>query len=160
MDLQSTLQTLGYAVTVDGDYGQATTEAVRALQHVLALPEDGIVGMQTRQSIGRDTQGVELLDWWRGGNVSFARFSMALVTDVETGRSFRVWRYGGDAHADVEPLTVQDTDCLRDIYGGEWSWDRRAIWLNVNGRVIAASMNGMPHDGYHLMTNGFDGHIC
>ena len=48
---------------------------------------------------------------------------------------------------------------MKSIYGGSWSWRRRAILILYNGHVYAASMNGMPH-GTTTISNGFDGHFC
>lgn len=161
LDLQVTLQGLGYTVSADGDYGYDTQAAVMRLQRSLGIEADGIVGDMTRRRIGGGGDGeVELLDWWLGGNVAVARLNEATVVDVRTGRSFQISRYGGDSHCDAEPLTSRDTAEMLDICGGEWTWDRRPIWLEVNGRVIAASMNAMPHEGQHIQDNDFDGHFC
>ncbi len=84
----------------------------------------------------------------------------AIITDVETGLSFRVRRYGGTYHADVEPLTSQDTAILRRIYGGEWCWERRAVIVAIGSELIAGSINGYPHGGQSITHNNFPGHIC
>lgn len=84
----------------------------------------------------------------------------ALITDVETGLSFRVKRYGGTYHADVEPLTAQDTNVLRRIYGGSWCWERRAVIVAIGSELIAGSINGYPHGGQSITHNNFPGHIC
>ena len=49
---------------------------------------------------------------------------------------------------------------MRSIYGGNWSWDRRAIILTIGGQRIAASMNGMPHGNTYIQGNGMNGHFC
>lgn len=82
------------------------------------------------------------------------------VIDLETGLSFRVQRRAGRHHADVQPLTRQDTAVMKRIYGGAWSWKRRAIVVMAEGRPIAASMHGMPHGGDGIPGNGFSGHFC
>ncbi|NPV52138.1 MAG: LysM peptidoglycan-binding domain-containing protein [Firmicutes bacterium] len=108
-------------------------------------------------ALSRGSGGVELLPW------SIARTiytSTATVIDVRTGLSFRVRRRGGYNHADSEPLTTQDTAIMKRIYGGKWSWERRPIILEVRGRRLAASMNGMPHGGDVINGNDFDGHFC
>lgn len=84
----------------------------------------------------------------------------AEVRDLESGLRFQVYRHRGDAHADVEPLTPADADTLKAIYGGEWSWKRRAAILYLDGEQIAASMNGMPHGWGDLFDNEFVGHFC
>ncbi|EKP93754.1 hypothetical protein [Thermaerobacter subterraneus] len=86
--------------------------------------------------------------------------AVAQLRDLETGRTLRVSRYGGYQHADAEPLTREDTAVLRSLYGGSWSWRRRAVVLEVAGRKIAASINGMPHGDQVVVGNGFDGHFC
>lgn len=87
------------------------------------------------------------------------RMGTAEIVDIETGKSFNVQRRGGTYHADVQPLTRGDTAIMKEIYGGVWSWDRRAVIVKVDGRTIAASMNGMPH-GQGALTNNFPGHFC
>ena len=72
--------------------------------------------------------------------------------------SLQVQRRAGSQHADIQPLTTKDTEILKTIYP-EWSWKRRAAIAIVNGQMIAASMNGMPH-GAGALDNGFDGHFC
>ena len=61
---------------------------------------------------------------------------------------------------DTEPLTAEDTAIMKSIYGGSWSWDRRAILVMYNGHVYAASMNGMNHGTTTIADNNFDGHFC
>ena len=85
----------------------------------------------------------------------------AIVTDVDTGRSFRVKRVGGYNHADVEPLTAHDTWVMYEIYDKEWSWKRHAVYVTLeNGVTLAGSMNGMPHGSGSIDDNNFEGHIC
>ena len=86
--------------------------------------------------------------------------AVASLRDLETGRTLRVVRYGGYRHADAEPLTRQDTAVLRSLFGGAWSWRRRAVVLEVGGRRVAASINGMPHGEDIVAGNDFDGHFC
>lgn len=100
----------------------------------------------------------QVLAWEQAGKV-LERFDTAEVVDIETGLFFEVQRRGGSYHADVQPLTRNDTATMRKIYGGVWSWDRRAVLVKVDGQCIAASMNGMPH-GKGALTNGFPGHFC
>lgn len=102
---------------------------------------------------------VELLHWSEAQQL-YRSFTTARVIDVETGRSFYVQRYYGTLHADSEPLTAEDARIMREIYGGQWSWERRAIIVEIDGRRIAASMNGQPHGSGAVEGNGFDGHFC
>jgi len=87
------------------------------------------------------------------------RMDRAEVLDMETGKSFMVQRRGGTNHADVQPVTGADTAIMKEIYGGVWSWDRRAVIVKIEGKTLAASMNGMPH-GQGALANNFPGHFC
>lgn len=80
--------------------------------------------------------------------------------DLETGRTFKVKRIGGVGHADMEPVTATDSEVVKELYGGEWSWKRRAVVVRHNGLKLAASMNGMPHDQDDNPNNGIKGHFC
>ncbi|HEX3043857.1 MAG TPA: peptidoglycan-binding protein, partial [Bacillota bacterium] len=83
-------------------------------------------------------RGVQEVPWsivnqlWKVG-------SIARVVDLETGKSFQVQRYGGVYHADSEPLTKGDTQTFKEIYGGRWSWSRRAVIFEYNRLYISAS---------------------
>lgn len=159
-DLQITLQKLGYGVDADGQYGYETQAAVMKLQLAMGIDADGIFGAKTRKLIGNDNVGgVELLDWWLGGNVAFARLTEAVAVDTRTGIRFRISRYGGDNHCEVEPLTAKDTEAFWAVCGG-WSEACRPIWLEVEGRVIAASIGCMPGKGENIGNNNVDGHFC
>ncbi len=104
--------------------------------------------------------GVEMTPWFGGADKIFTRGSIAKVIHVGTGLTFYVKRRGGTNHADCEPLTAADTAVIKRIYGGSFSWDREPIIVQVNGKKMAASMNGMPHGGSTLTNNNFPGHFC
>lgn len=88
-----------------------------------------------------------LIPWFGGVEDNWLRGMEAEVLDVETGLGFKVVRSYGSNHADCETLTAEDTAIMKGIFGGQWSWSRRAVIVKVNGRKIAASMAGMPHAG-------------
>ena len=104
---------------------------------------------------------VQMADWWTSDIQKIFKVGViATVTDVDTGLSWQVKRSGGTNHADVQPLTAEDTAKMKQAYGGTWSWNRRAIWVTIDGVSYAASMNGMPHGTGSITTNNFDGHHC
>jgi LysM repeat protein len=100
----------------------------------------------------------EYIDW-REANLLFPHGAIARLIDVDTGLSFKVKRYYGHLHADIEPLTAQDTETMKKIYGS-FSWERRAVVVEIGGRYIAGSINGMPHGNYSIKNNNFPGHFC
>ena len=104
--------------------------------------------------------GVEMTPWFGGANKIFTRGSTAKVTHVGTGLTFYVKRRGGTNHADCEPLTAADTAVIKKIYGGSFSWARKPIIVQVNGKKMAASMNGMPHGGASIRGSNFPGQFC
>jgi hypothetical protein len=102
----------------------------------------------------------QFLDWEEVRQY-FNKYSSATVVDLDTGLQFNVQRRGGSSHADVQPLTAEDTAVMKTIYDGKWSWKRRAVILVLeNGMRIAGSMNGMPHGQGAIAGNKFQGHFC
>lgn len=101
----------------------------------------------------------ELLTW-EEASLLLPKYSSFTIVDLETGLQFRGQRRAGSSHADVQPLTKADSAALKAIYGGAWSWDRRAVLVEIDGRRLAASMHGMPHGGDGIPDNGFNGHFC
>ncbi|MEB3100730.1 hypothetical protein [Ferviditalea candida] len=97
---------------------------------------------------------------WNEANHMIAKKSKFSVIDLETGLRFQVQRRAGSSHADVQPLTKQDTAIMKKIYQGKWSWKRRAILVQKDNQFFAASMNGMPHGGDGIPNNDFRGHFC
>lgn len=172
--LQQALECLGYYDgAIDGVYGEGTVAAVKQFQKKRNMKDDGIAGSSTirvifgsvgssdSSSSGSKTYETEVLDWFEDKVTNVipknARFT---VKDVKTGKTFEVVRWSGYNHLDAEPRTAEDTATMKSIYGGEWSWSRRAILILYNGHVYAASMNGMPHGTTTISSNNFDGHFC
>ncbi len=203
--LQAGLKHLGYfSGPVTGYFGPITKTAVINFQKNYGLAADGIAGVNTLSKIrdllvgassASSTSSVNIisrsntnsseykLSWYGVVDRLFAVGTTATVYDIESGLSFRIKRTFGTGHADCEALTQNDTNIMKKILGGEWSWERRAIVIEVAGRVIAASMNAMPHAGLDkysegsyingrssgygygfnydsIKGNGMDGHFC
>lgn len=183
VNLQMRLRDLGYFnYKVTGYYGDATRNAVALFQEKNGLAVDGTVGPETRAVLysskakrytveatpasqyipasrgGVSTMG-KMVEWFSEGQYIFPRGAVAKVTDVKTGKSFYMKRTGGTNHADSEPVSKKDTETIRSIWGG-WSWNRRAVIVEIGGVRIAASMHGMPHAFDRVPNNGMNGHVC
>ena len=108
-----------------------------------------IIALLSASLAGADTSAqIELLDS-REALTIFAEGVEADVLDIETGTTYRVRRATGGYNtlADVETLTLENTQKLLETAGGEWNIRRRAVIVTVNGRRIAASISPFPHSG-------------
>lgn len=121
------------------------------------IPKDANLG-DSNTTPARGT--AQAMDWWTSDiqNI-FARGVTATITDVATGIAWKEIRKGGSSHADVQPLTKEDTAAMKAAVG-KWSWDRRAIFVTIDGVNYAASMNCMPHGSGSIANNNFNGHHC
>lgn len=99
-------------------------------------------------------------NWFDFVNEYFEKYTTAQVIDVDTLITYTVKRVGGYNHADVEPISVEDTAKMYSIYDNEWSWVRRAVWVKYEDRYIAASINGYPHSYDLVEDNDMTGHTC
>ncbi|MBQ7455599.1 MAG: SH3 domain-containing protein, partial [Clostridia bacterium] len=172
--LQTRLKELGYltAANITGTYDTATRDAVKAFQSTNKLTVDGIAGSLTQHALygtvetgtytgsGSSTTGVqlytpELIDWYTGGIQSiFYKGCVATLTDVKTGISFKIKRWSGGDHADVEPLTAADTAAMCRVYGVKIAqdiadqdlWQRRAVLITIGTHSYCASIYGEPHN--------------
>lgn len=120
----------------------------------------GKVGFVKKSQLSKKA-AVQKMVW---SNYAFSKLmptrGTATIVDVRTGVRLKIRRVGGYEHADVEPATAADTKKLKKLYGGRWSWDSRAVVLEVKGKRIAAAINGMPHGKEISKTNNFKGQFC
>ncbi len=164
--VQLALKKAGYFTYKDitGYYGKITEKAVKKLQKANGIAVDGIVGKDTRRVIKKlsnknsgvlsstitETSKDKIiygnLDWFKDVKDIWDRGMNATVTDVDTGKSFKVKRTYGTNHADVEPLTKSDTQKIKEIWGG-FTWERRAVVVKVGNYVLPGSMTAVPHAG-------------
>lgn len=173
--LQKNLAKLGFLTAAPtGYFGEATAAAVTKLQKKYGYQPDGMAGSSTQTLITKlinetsktttaakttaakttaakattkaaATTGFKVS--WSKASKIFAVGTTATVYDIASGLSFKIKRTYGHNHADSEPLTAKDTATMKKVFGGEWSWDRRAVIITVGDTKMAASMAGMPHAG-------------
>lgn len=129
------------------------------------ITTDGKIGYMPYACVSKTkvyASGTVVLKDWFTSDIQdlFPVGTKVVVTDVETRKCFTVYRKGGTNHADCEPLTTADTATMLAVYGGAWSWERRPIWVTINGVTYAASMNGMNHGEGEIYGNDFEGHFC
>lgn len=154
-----------YAVNVKvlAELNNLTTDGTLAINQELKIPEAAAQVSKAEAEALDDKEKImlkgEYIGWFDKVQYIFEKNDVATVTDVKTGKSFKVKRLYGRNHADVEPLTKEDAAVMKSIYGS-WSWDRRAVIVTIDGKNIAGSMNGMPHGGEQIKDNSFQGHFC
>ncbi len=181
-DLQMALKQKGFFnAEITGNFETLTREAVMKFQRSVGLDTDGIAGNYTlsalysllnppdlstihpwpdlSQAAQWAALPVEKLTWADADRSAFPRRSEAVVVDVLTGYTLYIRRTGGTLHADVETVAPLDTATLFKT-AGNFSWNRRAIWVIVNGRRLAASMNCMPHGYDSIAGNDMKGQFC
>lgn len=183
--LQQALKILGYYNgKCDGIFGDNTEASLKKFQKSRDLTQDGIAGKVTitvifgeapagsgssgGSSSGGSSSGgssgttakTEIVDWFSGGNNIIPRGKQFTIKDVRTGTVIKVKHLFGANHLDAEPINKEETAKLKKVYGGSWSWDRRPVLVSYGGRIIAASMNGMPHGEQSIYDNDFDGQFC
>jgi len=155
-----------------GVFGKQTKKAVQLFQEFAGLIADGVAGVKTLELLYGDNDirctyaqrmgipgEVRLMPWSEMDKI-FYKGCTAKVTDFATGISWYERRFGGWLHADVEPVTAQDTAKMKEAAGGAWTWDRRAVWVTIDGVTYAASINCMPHLASTIDDNNFKGHHC
>ena len=98
------------------------------------------------------------VDWNLEGRYILERGDTFTVVDVDTGKQFRAKMIGGYNHADIEPLTTQDANIMKSLFG-TWKWSPRAVVVYHNGMNIATSLSGMPHGVDTITNNGVNGHF-
>lgn len=105
------------------------------------------------------SEKVQLMNWADAKNV--VRIGAPIsVYDVYSGLTYNIKSFSNGAHADVEPITTEDTAIMKRTYGGKWSWSPRPVWVTVGDTTIAAAINGMPHGGGINSNNGMQGQVC
>jgi len=103
---------------------------------------------------------IENISWWTMRDDGIIPIGTTIqIYDIRSGLTYYVRNFSNGNHADVETLTVQDTEIMRQTSGGH-SWSARPVLATFNGRTFAAAIHTMPHAGSTIHTNGKNGHIC
>jgi len=175
-DSHPEVQILQQALASDGNFdstegytsyfGEQTESAVIAFQTKYEMDADGVVGSGTiakMKNLGYVTQTLvaqaspatsrgtvkrfgEYVAWSEARSL-LPVGTYVTIQDFYTGQTFSLFVGHGTLHADVEPATAQDTQTMLSIWGGEFTWARRPVLVYYGDRVLAASLNFMPHAG-------------
>lgn len=160
-----------YGMAVDGVVNERLVNKINSVAATLrplrtptekqienSKPETGALGEETHKERFYRTDAIKMQ--WSAVDPEWPIGKTMKLTDVETGISFFVKRTGGTNHADVEPCTEGDTQNMRKIFSGMWSWQRRPVIVEISYITSAASICGMPHGDDNIFANGVSGHFC
>lgn len=179
LNVQAALRALGYLnFRVTGKYSDITTEAVKRFQKDNQLDPDGQVGGKTlalllsgnaspaaRNPKFKVVFGPRLLNPNRFGEISsWAEISAAFpvgatvtIQDLYSEKTFQMKRTGGRGCARVETVRESDTDTFVSMFGGESTWEKRAVLATIGGVTYAAGLFGAPDGEDTIGGNGMDG---
>lgn len=183
--LQEALAKLNYPIGVSSEegyvYNYSTVWAVECFQRRNGLPVDGVAGASTQaklyggQAVGMDTSlstnvakgvapggaNLELLHWYDDISPYLQRNRNFTVYEPVSGKQWNMRLYSAGHHADSEPLTKEDAQIMYEVWGNQWSWNEKPVYVRLaNGTWCIASMPNMPHLSGGIADNGFDGHTC
>ena len=87
---------------------------------------------------------------WDEADILIPKFSKFKVTDYQTNKSWMMMRTSGKYHADVEPLTPNDSKIMSSVFSKETSFesaDYRPVIIDIDGNRYGAALMGFPHAG-------------
>ena len=143
-----------YHVTFNGKTGYVMKKFVTLSSAAAAMLA---AGSDTAASTGTAT---EKLVWFDTGKNLFKPGVTFQVKDVKTGNTWNCKCLYSGYHLDAEPLTASDTEKMKAAYGGTINYVRRAVLVNYNGHVYAASIYGEAHGDQSITNNNFNGQFC
>ena len=187
--LQKALQNLNYNVSADGSYGPQTVAAVKLFQQINGLTADGVAGARTQEvlysgnakkyqptesgtgsSSGSASMGsvsgpsgseVQLLHWFNEVKTSLKTGQNILAYEPKSGISFTLYVMSRGRHADVEPLTAEDTAKMMRAWNNEVTWTPKVVYIKLpDGRWSLATMHNVAHGSQTIKGNDFDGQNC
>ena len=168
----------------NSDIDEDTVLQVGQKLNIPVATNSNAIAIATNVDTNKTVEGKygEYLNWFDEVNNDILPIGTVFkVTDFDTGKSFTMKRTIGSFHADCEALTLEDAEIIKDIWGG-FNWNRRPVIVQVEDKLIAASMTAMPHAGAdsaeggkhtewrsgdygpgtnydYIKGNGMDGHI-
>ena len=100
-------------------------------------------------------------NWYTTAKNVCKQYPYCTVYDFSTGISWQVHIFSVGAHADFEPVTANDTARMLRAFGGQQTWNPKAVWVVfADGSVYMASTHDSPHGTSHITDNNFSGHSC
>ncbi|MCL2404629.1 MAG: SH3 domain-containing protein [Defluviitaleaceae bacterium] len=144
----------------DGEWFSVTVSGQTGYMYAAFLEEVPMSATAEGEIVISEINGtVERLHWSDARQLTTIGTTLTIV-DVRTGITWQMASFSNGNHADVEPLTAADTTAMLQAWGGRWCWTPRPVHVIIGDRVLAASLNGMPHAGWTRQGNNMNGHVC
>ncbi len=143
----------------DGRVGEMTYDKLFAMDAV-RKPKAANIVVKTGPELQGNPSFGEAADWSTVVNAEIPVGTTFTVTDFNSGTSFSVIRSGGTGHADVETSDATAYDAFLQCFGGEPTWEKRAVLVTVGDKVYAASLLGHTDGADTIADNGMTGHVC
>ena len=183
--MQQTLINLGYLTgTADGVFGSKTFTALKEFQKANALYADGIAGQSTIAALNKvnntapqmtsapsggsasiggvvvSARNVKYEYWYATVRNECRKYPYCTIYDPESGLAYQVHMFSYGKHAEIEPLTANDTKIMYEIFGGQ-TWNPKPVWvIFADGTIRIATTHSVPHQVQHRTDNNFPGHSC
>ena len=187
--MQQKLISLGYlSGTADGIFGNLTYRAVKEFQKAHALSADGVAGSQTIAALNKVNNAAPSVTEAPGGSVNDSngtgtsvaitarnvkyeywystvrnecrKYPYCTLFDPESGISWQVHMFSYGKHAEIEPLTANDTEKMYKAVGYQ-TWNPKVVWvIFADGTIRIATTHSVPHEVQHIKDNNFAGHSC
>lgn len=131
-----------------------------------SAPSDGKVSSSAGASAmgsftGVNGERIQLLHWFNEVKTSLKTGQNLKVYDPATGISFTLYVMSRGRHADVEPLTADDTAKMMNAFGGKDDWTPKAVYVNLpDGRWTIAAMHNVAHGTQTITSNNYNGQNC
>lgn len=110
---------------------------------------------------GRNGERIQLLHWFNEVKTSLKTGQNLKVYDPDTGISFTLYVMSRGRHADVEPLTADDTAKMMNAWGGKEDWTPKDVYVKLpDGRWTLAAMHNVAHGSQTISGNNYNGQNC
>ena len=110
---------------------------------------------------GRNGKTIQLLHWFDEVKPSLKTGQNLTVYEPDSGITFTLYVMSRGRHADVEPLTADDTAKMMNAWGGEETWTPKDVYIQLpDGRWTLAVMHNVAHGSQTISNNNYDGQNC
>ncbi len=158
---------------VDGKAGKKTLKAIEKALASGGTSSSGSASSGSSSGDESDTQSsgntanipsigsVKLLHWFNDIKPRLKNGQYLKLVDPATGLTWTLRLYSLGRHADAEPLTAQDTANMVEAFGGQNTWNQKAVYVKLpDGTWTIGSTHDMPHMSGSISNNNFNGHLC